>query len=423
MPKVSKPGPADGGKAGDRVGDLRRRLQASRRRLSEREAEVEALREESEERAAELERATKKLAEVGRRLETRTETLGDTRRQLTEVRERLRTAQERPPRSDQTFFYVVGHAKSGTTWLMRLLDAHPEVMCKGEGRIFGRGYKRPDVRKMDTPTFQPSSLYRALLDATYLRAWIERSVWTRDGDPDEHVRGLTRAAIHHFLGLKARRAQKRIVGDKTPFLSDEILTEIDAIDPDAKVIHIIRDGRDVAVSGIHHLWRRELDLGGGKDLRPEEQRMREAYRSDPEAVIASGAGLFTERRIKEMAQDWRKHVSAAREQGREALGDDRYVEVRYEALLERPVPEVRRIAGFLGADDSDEAAKQCVEAAEFTRWTKGRAPGEEDSESLLRKGVAGDWKTVFTAQDRKIYDRHAGDMLVELGYETDRDWV
>jgi len=419
LPKVSKTGAADGGKAGD----LRRRLQATRRRLSERDAEVEALREEASERAAELEQATTKLAEVGRRLESRTEALGDTRRQLGEVRERLRTAQDRLARSDPKVFYVVGHAKSGTTWLMRLLDHHPEIMCKGEGRIFGRGYKRPDVRKMDTPTFQPSSLYRAMLDATYLRSWIERSVWTRDGDPDVHVRGLTRAAIHHFLGLKAARQKKRIVGDKTPFLSDEILTEIDAIDPEAKVIHIIRDGRDVAVSGIHHLWRRELDLGGGKDIRREEERMRERYRSDPEAMIASGEGLFTERRIREMAQDWKKSVSAAREQGREVLGDERYVEVRYEALLDDAASEVRRLTAFLGADDSAEAAEKCVEEASFTRWTKGREPGQEDSESLLRKGVAGDWKHVFTADDRRMYDRHAGDLLVELGYEADRDWV
>ena len=165
------------------------------------------------------------------------------------MRERLRAAQERLARLDPRVFYVVGHAKSGTTWLMRLLDHHPEIMCKGEGRIFGRGYKRPDVRKMDAPTFQPSSLYRAMLDATYLRSWIERSVWTRDSDPDEHLRGLTRAAIHHFLGLKGARSKKWIVGDKTPFLGDEILTEIGAIDPEAKVIHIIRDGRDVAHLG------------------------------------------------------------------------------------------------------------------------------------------------------------------------------
>ena len=62
-------------------------------------------------------------------------------------------------------------------------------------------------------------------------------------------------------------------------------------------------------------------------------------------------------------------------------------------------------------------------SAAFRRWTRGRPRGEEDSDSLLRKGVAGDWKQVFTAADRRIYDKHAGALLVELGYEPDRDWA
>ncbi|HEX5915407.1 MAG TPA: sulfotransferase, partial [Rubrobacter sp.] len=39
-------------------------------------------------------------------------------------------------------FFVVGLAKSGTTWLMKTLDAHPEVLCRGEGRFFGEEYRR-----------------------------------------------------------------------------------------------------------------------------------------------------------------------------------------------------------------------------------------------------------------------------------------
>jgi hypothetical protein len=417
----------EGGQAGDRAPELRRRLAQARRRLQEREAELERAREQADERGQKLEQ---RAGELSRRLESRTAALAEARRQLGAERERLAAAEERLQAAerrlvyaDPAVFYVVGHAKSGTTWLMRLLDAHPEIVCKGEGRIFGRRYKRPDVRKMDAPTFQPSSLYRALIDATYLRSWIERSVWTRGDDADEQLRGLTRAAIHHFLGARLAGSKKRIVGDKTPFLSDEIITEIAEIDSGAKVIHIIRDGRDVAVSGIHHLWRRELDLGGGKDIRPEEEEMRARYRADPQGAIESGEGLFTEQRLREMAEDWRRQVSAAREQGSELLGTDRYVEVRYEELLERTVPEFRRLAGFLGADQDSKVAQRCVSSASFTRWTKGRRRGQEDSDSLLRKGVAGDWKRVFTADDRRVFDRHAGDLLIELGYETGRDWV
>jgi hypothetical protein len=39
-------------------------------------------------------------------------------------------------------FFVVGLGKSGTSWLMRTLDGHPEILCRGEGRFFGREWKR-----------------------------------------------------------------------------------------------------------------------------------------------------------------------------------------------------------------------------------------------------------------------------------------
>src|SRR5215217_8707307 len=49
--------------------------------------------------------------------------------------------EEREPRRETAanspqVFFIVGYGKSGTTWLKTLLNAHPEVLCKGEGRFF-----------------------------------------------------------------------------------------------------------------------------------------------------------------------------------------------------------------------------------------------------------------------------------------------
>jgi Sulfotransferase family len=41
-----------------------------------------------------------------------------------------------------TVFFVVGHGKSGTTWLARLLGSHPEVLCLWEERFIGREWHR-----------------------------------------------------------------------------------------------------------------------------------------------------------------------------------------------------------------------------------------------------------------------------------------
>lgn len=145
-------------------------------------------------------------------------------------------------------------------------------------------------------------LQNAILTAEDLQWWIEKSVWTRD-DADEHLDNLTRLAVEYFLTGRLGETQKKMVGDKTPLVVPDIVKEIGTVCPEAKVIHIIRDGRDSAVSFMHHLWRRTKDQGGMHDLEPAENSKRDAYRGDPAAFLASGEGIFTEGRIVTFARE------------------------------------------------------------------------------------------------------------------------
>jgi hypothetical protein len=365
-----------------------------------------------------------KLAEKNRRLKRLRERLEEKDRELAELQEKLAQARSAAYMQDLSYesapvFFVVGRAKSGTSWLMRLLNAHPEILCRGEGRFFGRDFIREDSEEQDR--IQPSSLYRAFLEAEYLQAWIERSVWTRGDGVEGHLINLTRMATHYFLTQRLTKSGKRIVGDKTPLVSADIISEASAIYPEAKVIHIIRDGRDIAISMVHHRWNRALDEGGIYKLDPEEARRREAYRGSSEGTTKTGEGLFTEKMIRSMANGWRKQIDETREGGRTLLGAN-YAEVKYEDLLERPEEETERLLEFLGAGADEETIRECVRAASFENWTDGRERGQEDSFSFFRKGVAGDWKNVFTEEDKHIFKEEAGDLLVELGYEKDGDW-
>ncbi len=63
----------------------------------------------------------------------------------------------------------------------------------------------------------------------------------------------------------------------------------------------------------------------------------------------------------------------------------------------------------------------CVSAATFERLSGGRKRGREAA-SFYRKGIAGDWKNVFTEQNKQEFKAAAGDLLIELGYEEDNDW-
>ena len=87
-------------------------------------------------------------------LERERQRLKRVREQVAEEKEKLAALREKLARArrevvsssllgdDVPVFFLTGRAKSGTSWLMRILDSHPEVLCKGEGLFFGRDYLR-----------------------------------------------------------------------------------------------------------------------------------------------------------------------------------------------------------------------------------------------------------------------------------------
>jgi hypothetical protein len=351
------------------------------------------------------------LRNVRRRVAKRDQEITKLQAELTQARNAKQSqgfSSKRTP-----VFFVLGRGRSGTTWLRSVLNSHPEILCWGEGRFFERSFQRKDFQQLELENLPPSSLYRAILESRDLKAWIDGSVWAKGEGPDKRLADLTRLAIDYFLAEQLSKTDKRIVGDKTPFVSAEVVEEISRVYPEAKVIHIIRDGRDVAVSLIHHMWNNAKAEGGIYDLEPEELEKRDAFRKG--SLFPGAESLFTEKRLIRIATDWSAEVGKATVDGPALLGDN-YTEVRYENLLERPIVETRRLLKFLGADDSEEKAKRCIEMAGFERRSN-RKRGQEDSSSRFRKGVAGDWKNAFTQEDQRIFEEIAGGLLLKLGYK------
>ena len=333
--------------------------------------------------------------------------LGSARRRIKSVRSRRARKRLAATGADSVasvpVFFVVGQQKSGTTWLMRMLDAHPEVLCKGEGRFFGAEWRQRSLKDADVRR-PASSFYNALLDAEYLRIWVERSVWSSDDPTDEHLDNLTRLAVDYFLKNELVKTGKKMVGDKSPLLDPGTIKEISRIYPEAKVIHIIRDGRDAAVSAAYHA--RNFSLAK-KDTGTTRE--------------APGDSVFSEHQLKKLARDWRKRVGRTVVEGPALLGDN-YREVRYEDLLEKPEAVFGNLVKFLGAASDEETVRRCVAATSFEKLSRGRRPGQEDATSFFRKGVVGDWRNVFTGRDKEIFKEEAGELLVELGYKEDGGW-
>jgi hypothetical protein len=312
----------------------------------------------------------------------------------------------------ETVFFIAGEMRSGTSWLRRTLSAHPDIACDQEGSFFGRDYDHEEIPVYSGPV---SSFTRTLAVSDEFRVWHELP-WNRWTDGyEEDLRNLTRLSIDYFLAKEVARTGKKIVGDKSPQHTG-CLDEINEIYPDARVIHIVRDGRDVAVSAMHHWWRLAKDQPGGVfELMPEEFEIRDAYLQDPERFLASGRSIFTEERLGQLARRWNHRVGKAHQDGT-ALYGGRYLEIRYEDLLRDTPKTLRRILELLQASSSDRIVEHCILASSFER-VSNRQQGEEDSRSFFRKGVAGDWRNIFTERDREIYEELAGERLAEMDYE------
>ncbi len=260
----------------------------------------------------------------------------------------------------------------------------------------------------------------ALLDSPELREWWHHGAWVRGDDYERGVGSIAGAAAARIMGERLAASDARIAGDKTPLNGTDVVAEIAGGVPGARVIHVVRDGRDAAVSAVHHIWNNRARITG-TELDPDLAARRDRYRADPSGFGRGGESLFAPGHLAGTAARWAAYTERARADGRALLGD-RYAEVRYEDMLTKPEAELTRLLAFLGVEAGAERAAACLEATSFERGSGGRKRGEEDSSSFRRKGVAGDWQRVFTDEDKATFKREAGPLLVELGYEQGEDW-
>lgn len=97
--------------------------------------------------------------------------------------------------------------------------------------------------------------------------------------------------------------------------------------------------------------------------------------------------------------------------------------VRYENLLRNPIEDLSKAIYKVCKVEPDESRlRQIAEKYSFKNLAK-RNPGEENKESFLRKGIAGDWENHFSKEAKQLFNEFAGKELIELGYEVDDSWV
>ena len=180
---------------------------------------------------------------------------------------------------------------------------------------------------------------------------------------------------------------------------------------------VMRDGRDIMVSAYYHfLFSNEANL----DFAVHQKREFLDFADYDD--IRTNMPAFIDYMFETFPREgWSTRFSWA---GFVDSWIDQDVPiVRYEDLLSDPEAQLKRVSLALIGQAPDEAdLKRIVEKYSFKVLT-GRKSGEEKANAFLRKGIAGDWRNVFSREAAEKFNRHAGAQLIELGYEPDERWV
>jgi hypothetical protein len=261
-------------------------------------------------------------------------------------------------------FFIVGSARSGTTFLRLTLNAHPEVAVPPESRFITELHEGDEVdvqrfmaRLESHPRF---SAWELPIDA------VKRELHGHDRIPYA-------TAIRATYNAYANHQDKSRWGDKTPRYILNI-PELARLFPDSRFIHLIRDGRDVALS----------------------------YADVP----------FGPKNVAKAAAIWATRVGAGIRDGR-ALEPGRYLEVMYTDLVEDNEAQIKDIAEFIGVDfDPAMLDPDATRSGALPRAEKYNPNVTGPAIKRTR-----DWQTDMPDSQVEVFEAIAGEVLGELGFE------
>jgi hypothetical protein len=276
--------------------------------------------------------------------------------------------------------FVVGAPRSGTTLLQYMLRSHPDIsLPTGESHFF-------------IPLFRNEADYGDLNNPDNIRRVLERMYRQSADFLDTDLHGLRfnieelvpilqergcntmQELISSLFELNATGEGARRWGDKTPYYVLHMKMLLEKF-PGAQFIHLVRDGRDCALS----MFQRKHDF-----------RVFNTFFA---------------------AKYWEIYVEIGRSTGQE-LGHETYHEIRYEDLLQDPVTVMRGVCEFLGEDFSDS----------LINFKKSGGPGKTP---LLQKPIQKDnqekWRRKMTPRQIRTFDRAVASTLKECGYPVTAD--
>jgi Sulfotransferase family len=279
--------------------------------------------------------------------------------------------------------FVVGMNRSGTTLLRMMLDAHPQLTIPPETHF--------------VPALIKACRQRGATPEDALAAMKSAREWGDFGFSDEEMLGRLRAtkltpgaAVRTFYETYMEQQGKPRWGEKTPTYVQRMPLIQGAL-PEARFVHVIRDGRDVALSVL-------------------DRTVRDLTAAD-------------------VARRWQKKIGKAR---KDAPKLRNYMELRYEDLILDTEPVLRHVCEFIRLDydpamlDYHERSSERLQEMARALPGDGRAQHLSVERRMATHAMAtkppsvdrvARWRTQMSTSERAAFEAVAGDLLDELGYE------
>ena len=284
--------------------------------------------------------------------------------------------------------FVVGFGRSGTTLLRLMLDAHPDLAIPPETSFVPRL-----IRACEADGASAESVHELLLAQ---RRWPDMELdsdevlarWRAldELDPGDVLRAL--------FGLYAEKHGKPRWGEKTPTHYRKIVAISSAL-PEARFVHMIRDGRDAVMSL---------------------------------AKVPPSIRARTTTDVAELGERWASAIRRTRRQGRKV---EHYLEVHFEDLITDAEAQLRRVCEFIELDFDPAMLEYHEQSADRLKELERPLPpkeGIEDSTAADRVGVfeltaeppkedrIAVWRREMDPADVTRFEAVAGRVLKRLGY-------
>ncbi len=295
-----------------------------------------------------------------------------------------------PGIDDSKITWILGSSRSGSTWMTRMLAAHPGILIVNETHVGHHlGVRRPlsIAWSVGSETPEMTTLLERIADHDdYLFAGARRQRWVP----------LLRALLFDTLddaiersGGKGGRDVRIVIKEPSGAGVADVLFEMT---PAAKLVLLVRDGRDAVTS-----WLAAYRPGGWIMTEggfPLSDRGRSAF-------IAWQADL------------WAHRISAA-QAVYDRLPPERRLLIRYEDLLVSPVEWMDRLMSFIGVS----ASKAAITASVTKHRIDNVPPSVRHDRGRIRNGSAGAWRQELSEDEQEFLCDRIGRLLARYGYET-----